>query len=140
MVSNRHPYLFSCGEDKQVKCWDLEYNKVRNTLKKAGKIFGTHRKYISGNISYVFIVYCQVIRHYHGHLSAVHDISLHPTIDVLVTCGRDSTARVMISIYYSFKKNSWLLIGETAQMAVSLSLSTSAFNFTDIHIIINAIQ
>lgn len=37
----------------------------------------------------------QVIRHYHGHLSAVHDISLHPTIDVLVTCGRDSTARVM---------------------------------------------
>lgn len=27
-VSNRHPYLFSCGEDKQVKCWDLETNKV----------------------------------------------------------------------------------------------------------------
>lgn len=27
-VSNRSPYLFSCGEDKQVKCWDLEYNKV----------------------------------------------------------------------------------------------------------------
>jgi pleiotropic regulator 1 len=28
VVSDRHPYLFSCGEDKQVKCWDLEYNKV----------------------------------------------------------------------------------------------------------------
>ena len=27
-VSKHHPYLFSCGEDKQVKCWDLEYNKV----------------------------------------------------------------------------------------------------------------
>lgn len=27
-VSPRHPYLFSCGEDRQVKCWDLEYNKV----------------------------------------------------------------------------------------------------------------
>lgn len=27
-VSPRQPYLFSCGEDKQVKCWDLEYNKV----------------------------------------------------------------------------------------------------------------
>ncbi|KAG8042540.1 hypothetical protein G9C98_005174 [Cotesia typhae] len=26
--SHRHPYLFSCGEDRQVKCWDLEYNKV----------------------------------------------------------------------------------------------------------------
>ncbi len=27
-VSTRQPYLFSCGEDKQVKCWDLECNKV----------------------------------------------------------------------------------------------------------------
>lgn len=27
-VSPTHPYLFSCGEDRQVKCWDLEYNKV----------------------------------------------------------------------------------------------------------------
>jgi len=27
-VSARHPYLFSAGEDKTVKCWDLEYNKV----------------------------------------------------------------------------------------------------------------
>ena len=25
---NRYPYLFSCSEDKTVKCWDLEYNKV----------------------------------------------------------------------------------------------------------------
>lgn len=36
----------------------------------------------------------QVIRHYHGHLSACYGLALHPTIDVLVTCGRDSTARV----------------------------------------------
>ena len=28
VVSPRHPYLFSCAEDKTVKCWDLEYNKV----------------------------------------------------------------------------------------------------------------
>lgn len=27
-VSDRHPYMFSCGLDKQVKCWDMEYNKV----------------------------------------------------------------------------------------------------------------
>ena len=36
----------------------------------------------------------QVVRHYHGHLSGVYDLSLHPTIDVLVTCGRDASARV----------------------------------------------
>lgn len=28
-VSPRHPYMFSCGLDKTVKCWDLEQNKVR---------------------------------------------------------------------------------------------------------------
>ena len=27
-VSARQPYLFSCGEDKMVRCWDLEQNKV----------------------------------------------------------------------------------------------------------------
>ena len=26
--SDRHPYLFSAGEDKMVKCWDLETNQV----------------------------------------------------------------------------------------------------------------
>lgn len=61
-VSPRHPYLFSCAEDKMVKCWDLETNKV--------------------------------IRHYHGHLSGVYALSLHPTLDVLVTAGRDASARV----------------------------------------------
>lgn len=54
--------MFSCGEDKQVKCWDLEHNKV--------------------------------IRHYHGHLSAVYALDLHPTLDILVSSGRDSTVRV----------------------------------------------
>jgi WD40 repeat protein len=32
-VSSRQPYLFSAGEDKQVKCWDLEYNKVGGEIK-----------------------------------------------------------------------------------------------------------
>ena len=27
-LSARSPYLFSCGEDKMVRCWDLEYNRV----------------------------------------------------------------------------------------------------------------
>lgn len=54
----------------QVKCWDLEYNKV--------------------------------IRHYHGHLSAVQALSVHPTLDVLVTCSRDSTARVILVFFCFF--------------------------------------
>jgi pleiotropic regulator 1 len=65
-VSPRHPYMFSCGEDKMVKCWDLEQNRV--------------------------------IRSYHGHLSGVYALALHPTLDILVTGGRDSVARVGMCI------------------------------------------
>jgi len=37
----------------------------------------------------------KVIRHYHGHLSGVYSLSLHPTLDVLVTCRpRTPSARV----------------------------------------------
>jgi len=28
VLSERHPYMFTCGEDKQVFCWDLETNTV----------------------------------------------------------------------------------------------------------------
>ena len=38
-VSPRQPYLFSAGEDKQVKCWDLEYNKVSNKMAGCCMIF-----------------------------------------------------------------------------------------------------
>ena len=50
----------------------------------------SYKKHIFKEIRFCY----QVIRHYHGHLSAVYCLALHPTIDVLVTAGRDSTARV----------------------------------------------
>jgi pleiotropic regulator 1 len=98
-ISSRHPYLFSAAEDKMVKCWDLESNKV--------------------------------IRHYHGHLSGVYAlrqirsfdastislmylVSLHPTLDVLVTAGRDATARVWDM---RTKAQAMLLAGHTATVA-----------------------
>ena len=36
----------------------------------------------------------QVIRQYHGHLSGVYSLGLHPSLDVLMTGGRDSVCRV----------------------------------------------
>lgn len=35
-----------------------------------------------------------MIRHYHGHLSGVYSLALHPTLDILMTGGRDSVCRV----------------------------------------------
>ena len=35
-----------------------------------------------------------MIRHYHGHLSGVYSMALHPSLDVLMTGGRDSVCRV----------------------------------------------
>lgn len=42
--------------------------------------------------------YNKVIRHYHGHLSGVFCINVHPVLDVLVTGGRDSVARVSVCV------------------------------------------
>ncbi len=36
----------------------------------------------------------KVIRSYGGHMSGVYSLSLHPTLDVVVTAGRDAVARV----------------------------------------------
>merc|ERR1711920_24006 len=38
--------------------------------------------------------YNKVIREYHGHLSGVYCLTLHPTLDLLFSGGRDSVCRV----------------------------------------------
>jgi len=48
VVSPRHPYLFSGGEDRQVKCWDLEYNKVCNFVHQNNELFC--RRYFKNNV------------------------------------------------------------------------------------------
>lgn len=52
----------------------------------------------------------QVIRHYHGHLSAIYALSLHPTLDILVSCGRDSVARVGVRFLFYLECNSLYII------------------------------
>ena len=36
----------------------------------------------------------KVIRRYHGHLSGIYCLAQHPTLDLLVSGGRDATVRV----------------------------------------------
>lgn len=54
-ISPRHPYMFSCALDKMVKCWDLEYNKVRGNIKEdcigAGEQASNHRLPMCGRSS-----------------------------------------------------------------------------------------
>ncbi|KAE8749919.1 hypothetical protein FOCC_FOCC003388 [Frankliniella occidentalis] len=70
---------FATGSnDRVIKIWDLASGRLKVSL--------------TGHISNVRGL--AVIRHYHGHLSAVYSLALHPTIDVLITAGRDYTARV----------------------------------------------
>ena len=38
--------------------------------------------------------YNKIIRSYHGHLSGVYSMALHPSLDILMTGGRDSVCRV----------------------------------------------
>ena len=36
----------------------------------------------------------QVIRNYHGHLSSVLSVCIHPTLNLIATGGRDCTVRL----------------------------------------------
>ena len=94
-LSPRHPYMFSCGLDKQVKCWDLEYNKVQplplELRKKVHSSISPHMRLAQTNPCSAV---AQVIRQYHGHLSGVYALALHPALDILMTGGRDSVCRV----------------------------------------------
>lgn len=61
-----------------------------------------------------------VIRHYHGHLSAVYCLALHPTLDVLMTGGRDVSF-----IVYSIVALSVSRTGELAYMYLHAYMHTN---------------
>lgn len=100
----------SGSSDRTIKVWDLASGKRLLTL--TGHVNAVRGLAISDRHPYMFSasedksVKCwdletnRIIRHYHGHLSGVYSLALHPTLDVLVSGGRDSCARVCISRYW----------------------------------------
>jgi pleiotropic regulator 1 len=90
--------------DRMIKIWDLATGTLKLSL--TGHINTVRGLAVSHRHPYLFsagedkMVKCwdletnKVIRHYHGHLSGVFCLDIHPTLDVIVTGGRDSCARV----------------------------------------------
>ncbi|CAN6676014.1 unnamed protein product [Malus baccata var. baccata] len=70
--------VISGSADRTIKIWDVASGTLQLSL--TGH---------SGQIRSLV-----VIRSHHGHLSGVYSMALHPTLDVLVTGGRDSVCRV----------------------------------------------
>ena len=88
------------GADRTLKIWDLAKccagapNGLRLTL--TGHISAVRGLAVSPRTTYMFscaedkMVKCwdleqnKVVRHYHGHLSGVYALALHPTLDLLV--------------------------------------------------------
>ncbi|MCL7048239.1 hypothetical protein MKW94_030766 [Papaver nudicaule] len=91
--------------DRTVKIWDVGTGRIKHTLTggHTGQVRGLA---VSTQHTYMFSagddkqVKCwdleqnKVIRSYHGHLSGVYCLALHPTVDILLTGGGDSVCRV----------------------------------------------
>uniref|UniRef100_A0A8R1TUN9 WD_REPEATS_REGION domain-containing protein n=1 Tax=Onchocerca volvulus TaxID=6282 RepID=A0A8R1TUN9_ONCVO len=83
--------------DLIVKIWDLASRKLRLSLLR--HVSAVRCCKISRRQPFLFMdgedkQYNKVIHHYQGYLSSVQDLTIHPTIEVLITCARDSIARV----------------------------------------------
>jgi WD40 repeat protein len=103
-VDPSNEWFASGAGDRIIKVWDLASGVLKVSL--TGHVATVRGLAISDRHPYMFsagedkqikcwdLEYNKVIRHYHGHLSGIYSLKLHPTLDLLVSGGRDSTARV----------------------------------------------
>ena len=108
-MSARHPYLFSVGEDKMVKCWDLEHNKViRNYHGHLSAVFTvalhpTLDLLITGGRDSVARVWDIRTKHQicvlGGHSGAVSSIITNGVDPQIITGSHDTTVKVCVYIY-----------------------------------------
>lgn len=102
--SPRHPYLFSAGEDKQVKCWDLETNQVVRHYHGhlsgifALKLHPTLDLLVTGGRDAVARVWDMRTKHQvhclTGHDNTVGALLTKPTDPQIITGSYDSTIKL----------------------------------------------
>ena len=102
--SPRHPYLFSCAEDKKVLCWDLETNQVVRHYH--GHLSGVYSLalhptldlLITGGRDAVARVWDMrtktAVHTLSGHTNTVGSILAHATHPQIVTGSYDSTIKL----------------------------------------------
>ena len=103
-VSDRHPYLFSGGEDKQVKCWDLEQNKVVRHYH--GHLQGVYSLAMHSTLDLLItagrdavarvwdIRTRQPVFTLAGHTSTIYSVVAQAAHPQIVTASMDSTVRL----------------------------------------------
>lgn len=87
-----------------IKIWEVATGKLKLTLTR--HIEQIRGLAVSSRHTYMFyasddkqlkcldLKYNKAIHSYHGHLSGVYYLALHPTLDILCTSGLDSVCRV----------------------------------------------
>ncbi|CAL5415509.1 unnamed protein product [Camellia sinensis] len=102
-VSNKHTYMFSAGDDKQVKCWDLEQNKVIRSYH--GHLSGVYCLAVHPTIDILLTggrdSVCRVwdirskmqIHALSGHENTVCSVFTRPTDPQVVTGSHDTTIK-----------------------------------------------
>ena len=81
-TSTAYPYLFSAGEDRDIRIWDLQGGRDRDA---DGPV---HASKLAGNVN-------QTVAKLHGSLGCVNALATHPHVPyLLVSGGSDGAVRV----------------------------------------------
>lgn len=102
--SGRHPYLFSGGDDRQVKCWDLTTNQVVRHYH--GHLHAVTQVRVHPELD--LLVTCSrdstaklwdirskaCIHTLCGHKDAIHDVAVSQVKPQIVTASADQTVRL----------------------------------------------
>ncbi|KAL6944947.1 hypothetical protein ACO0QE_002389 [Hanseniaspora vineae] len=104
-ISAYNPYLFSCSEDKMIKCWDLENNQIIRDYH--GHLSGVYcvvqhpsidQIIVSGSRDSTAKVWDVRSRSdvltLVGHKQAVNKVLVFPVEPQVVTCSNDNTIRL----------------------------------------------